>query len=287
MPELTVKVTRVAYPPATSESTWFILVTDRGACKGKMLWRPSERDELILTGEWTVYKGEKEFAFSEARISVPTNPRDMLRYVCERTCGIGPAMQEAIWSVAGSNWENVQENAVPKLKGKLYENFKLQIEGLRNKSEEAQVVATLVGKGCTANMAAKAWAQWGKQTLGVVNSDCYRLAELEGYSFRDVDNRVRREYGIGDDDKRRIRAAVVYAIRRLSDAGDTVVLWSELYSQATGLLGGYADEIANCTAELFEEGTLKAFPKSEGVSLAADWDAENAIWDMIKGVKTI
>jgi hypothetical protein len=176
---------------------------------------------------------------------------------------------------------DIAENTVPRLKGKVYANFRLQLETLRDKSEEANVVATLRGKGATVKMACAAWEQWKSETLGVVHADCYRLAELAGYGFKDVDRAIRQAYGIADSDKRRIRAAVVYALRRITDAGDTVAAWDDLYKQAIGMLGGYAELIGECTAELFEDGTLKAFPQSGGVSLAADWKAETAIWEFI------
>jgi hypothetical protein len=282
MPTLNVIVNRVAYPPATSDpDAWYILITDHGAAKGRMAWRPQEHECLVLEGEWATYKGEREFAFKTARLDVPTDSRDQLHYVCARTTGMGPAMEQLIWERAGAAWMEIPDGAVPRLSGKIYASFHLQMETLREKSEEAGVVATLMGKGATMNMACAAWEKWKTETLGVVTADCYRLAELSGYGFKDVDAKIRRAYAIADDDKRRIRAAVIYSLRRLTDAGDTVADWSLLYQQAIGLLGGYADLISDCTADLFEEGSLKAFPKSEGVSLAADWKAETAIWDFV------
>lgn len=285
MPEFAVTVQRVAYPAATSEpDAWYILVTNQGTAKGRMAWRPREQEQLILEGEWTVYKGQKEIAFSTARLDVPTNPRDQLHYVCCRTIGLGPAAEQLLWDRCGAAWMDVAENAVPRLKGKVYAEFRLQIEGLRGKAEEARVVAALMGRGATMNMACAAWAQWGGETLGVVNADCYRLAELPNYSFRDVDAKIRQSYGIADDDKRRIRAAVLYSLRRLTDGGDTIVAWEDLYTQATGMLGGYADLVSDVTSELFADGTIKAFPDSEGVALKQDWDAESAIWEWVEEV---
>lgn len=283
MPTLSVIVNRVAYPPATSDpDAWYILITEHGACKGRMAWRPQESEALILEGEWAAYKGEREFAFKSARLDVPTDPRDQLHYVCVRTVGLGPAAEQLIWERAGASWQTIADGDIPRLHGKVYQNFKLQLEALAGKAEEARVVAALMGKGATMNMACRAWEQWKDATLGVVNADCFRLAELEGYGFKDVDKEIRRAYGIADDDKRRIRAAVVYALRRLTDPGDTVVCWEPLFAQTIGMLGGYADLIAECTKDLFGEGTLKAFPKSEGVSLAADWKAETAIWEYVE-----
>ena len=282
MPELNITVTRVAYPPATSDpDTWYILQTSHGACKGRMAWRPQEKEQLILSGEWAVYKGEREFAFKSARLDVPTNPRDQLHYVCIRTTGAGPSMETQIWDKAGADWQAVKDDDVPRLRGKMYAEFQVQIEALKGKAEESRVIAALMGKGATLNMACAAWSVWENETLGVVNADCYRLAELPGYGFRDVDTKIRQAYGIADGDKRRVRAAVVYALRRLTDPGDTVAAWSDLYAQSAGLLGGYEKLITECTKELFAEGALKAFPESEGVSLKADFVAESEIWEWV------
>jgi len=281
MPQLNVTVTRVAFPPPTADTNWYILITNHGCCKGRMSWRPQDGESLILDGEYTTYKGSREFSFKTARLDMPTSPRDQLHYVCARTKGLGAAAESMIWELSGERWKDVQPGDVPRLSGRVYENFRLQMESLESKSEEARVVATLMGKGATMNLACKAWATWEDETLGVVASDPYRLAELEEYGFRDIDGDIRRGYGIGDSDERRIKAAVVYSLRRLTTRGDTVAIWEELYRQAIGLLGGYESEITECTRAMFHDGTLKAFKDMGGVALAADFRAENDIWDFV------
>ena len=283
MPQLNVTITRVAFPPATADTNWYILITNHGCCKGRMSWRPQDGETLILDGEYSLYKGSREFSFKTARLDMPTSPRDQLHFVCARTKGLGAAAESMIWETAGERWKEIQSGDVKRLSGRVYENFRLQCESLESKSEEARVVAALMGKGATMNMACKAWATWEDETLGVVGSDPYRLAELEGYGFRDVDTDIRRGYGIEDSDVRRIKAAVVYSLRRLTARGDTVALWEELYRQAIGLLGGYEAEITECTRAMFEDGTLKAFKGMGGVALAGDWRAENDIWSFVCG----
>ena len=285
--EITATVQRVAYPAPTTVSdggeAWFILITDAGVCKGRMLWRPREMEQLVLEGEYSLYRGEKEFAFSSARLNIPSHPRDQLRYVVARTSGIGPTAEIQLWEHAGENWQNVPEGAIPRLRGRVYQDFKLQIEALLSKSEEARVVAALMGRGATQNMAQKAWATWEGQTLGVVNADCFRLAELEGYGFADVDRQIRREFGIGDSDPRRIRAAVIYALRKLTANGDTVVSWEDLYGHTCGMLCGFSDEVSEAAGELFREGAIKAFGEGgAGVALASDYQAESAIWEWVQ-----
>ena len=250
-----------------------------------MLWRPKEHEQLTLEGDWGVYNGDKEFSFVSARLDIPTNPRDQLHYVCLRTPGCGPAMEDAIWAKRGADWQNIAENEVTRLRGTVYANFMEQIGGLSGKQIETHVVATLMGKGASQNMAVAAWAMWKGETLGVVNADPFRLAELPNYSFRDVDRMVRPGYGIADDDMRRIRAGVVYSLRRLTDGGDTVVQWQELFSSTVGMLGGYAELVSEATGELLGSGALKAFEDSEGVCLAEDWNAEVAIWAFVNNNK--
>ena len=285
MPQLNVTVSRVAYPNATAApEAWYILITDQGACKGNMSWRPQDQEELLLDGEWTTYKGEKEFKFKQATIHIPEDPRAQLHYVCCRTNGLGNAAEQMIWDKVGENWKEIQEGEVTRLKGKIYQNFLLQTESLKGKSAQAKVVAALMDTGATMNMAESAWSTWEEETMGVVTANCYRMADLPNYGFRDIDNKIRQFYGITNEDKRRIRAAVVYTIRRLTDRGDTVIGWSLLYAECVKLLGGYAELVNDCTGELFGEGTLKSFPEFGGVSLAADWVAENTIWNYINDI---
>ena len=89
--ELSVKIMRVCYPPATQTGNWFIFATDKGTAKGKLAFRPRDGEDLILFGEWAVYRGQKEFQFDGGRLNVPSNPRDTLRYCVERTPGMGIA----------------------------------------------------------------------------------------------------------------------------------------------------------------------------------------------------
>jgi hypothetical protein len=283
-----VTVERILYPAATvKDANWYLLKTNHGIAVGTLAWRPQEHEALILEGEWGARNGERQFKFTSARIDIPVAPRDQLHYCVVRTLGMGPALESMIWERFGDNWRNIKPGDIARLSGRAYEEFQRQIEAMAGKSEEAGVIATLMGKGCTTNMAYAAWTLWKGGTMGVVNADCYRLSELSGYSFKDVDTKIRKNYDIKDDDKRRIRAAVIYSLRKLTDAGDTVVLWENLFKQAVGMLGGYAEMVSECTSELFEEGALKGFAESGSVSLAQDWKAESAIWDFVQTHKEV
>lgn len=281
--ELPCVITRVAYPPATENGGWYILITSAGCAKGKMAFRPKDGESLILFGEWGEYRGQKEYKFDGARLNVPSNPRDTLRYCVERTSGMGTSLEEAIWTHSGANWKDIKPGAVPRLGGALFERFRLSIEALNQNQVQAEVVGALIGKGCTPNMAEKAFQEWKGQTLGVVNSDPFRLAELEGYGFAIVDRGIRQNYGITDADPRRIKAAVVHTLRKLTDTGSTVCSWQDLFSNACAALGGYDDLVYEATRELLKCGTLRGFSDAGMICLKSDYDAELAIWEYVTG----
>lgn len=277
--QLQVTVERVVYPAATvDDATWFILSTDKGACKGKMAWRPKDGERLILSGDYKTYQGAKEFSFDSATISVPVSERDKCHYVCERTKGIGPAMEREIWEALGERWSDVDAAAkLPKMTGKVCAEYRVQIEALKSNSEQAGAIAWLVGKGATMNMAAWAWAQWQSQMIGVISSDPFRLCELPNYGFKDVDQEIRAAFGIADNDPRRIQAGTLYALKRLTDGGDTLVTWEDLYKRACGMLAGHSELIADAAAELMERGDLCGVEAVSGMALRADFWAEKGI----------
>ena len=277
MPTLNIKVTRVAYPAPTVEGDWYILITNRGVCKGKMPWRPKTGEALALSGEWATYRGEREFKFSAASLDIPVNPRDQLHYVCERTVGMGPTLEAQIWETRGADWQDVDPSQVKRLTAKVYEEFRLQIRSLESDQEHVKTVAWLMGKGATMNMANAAWEKWEAEAIGVVSSDCYRLAGIAGYGFQDVDKAIRVNFGVDDDDERRVSACVLYSLRRLTDDGSTVVTWESLLKQACGTLGGFSGLVVACTRKLFEDEALKGFKESQSISLAGDYFAEMMI----------
>ena len=281
--QIKVTLSRVLYPPATEkDASWFILATDQGVAKGEMGWRPADNAQLILSGEWGEYRGERQFCFKEAMLDVPEDSRSKLRYVCERTKGIGAVMEAAIWQTKGEQWPSVDVGDVPKLTGSLLQEFRIQISSLAQDEDMVKAVTWLMSKGATQGMAQAAYARWEKQTIGIVSDNCYQLAELPHYGFAHVDKEIRKAFGISNDDPRRIKAAVIYGLRRLTDDGSTVVAWDKLLAHCAGMLGGMNDLISDCTSELFEAGDLVGFKGSGSISLGADYRNEKKIFDFLR-----
>ena len=282
--QLKVKIKRVCYSkPSETGGAWYILSTDKGGCKGSIGWEVKEDDVLVLDGDYKSYKGQREFSFRSAMPDIPVNPRDQLHYCCERTKGIGPSMEQAIWDEYGEKWQEIKPNTIPKMNEVKYEAFKLSIESLSNDAEKVQLLSYLMGKGASMIMATSAYEKWGKKTMGIINADCYKLADLPNHGFGDVDRTIRENFGIALDDPRRVKAAVDYGMKIQTTNGSTVATWDSLCMTAVNATGGMKPQlICDCVMEMFKEQRLKAFHSTGMIARAIDHSNEQIIWSFIK-----
>lgn len=282
--ELQVKVKRVCYTRPNDDGTaWYILETDKGDCKGTSGFVP-EKDQLLkLEGEFGHFQGQKQFNFKAAMHDIPISARDQLRYVCERTNGIGTAMQMQIWETWGDAWmTEVRPGVVSRLGGATYEHLRQAIDNFHVEKDKSEALAWLMGIGATMGLATSAWDQWGANTITVVRTNCYDLAELPNYGFQNVDKSIRMAFEIGDQDPRRIKASVVYSMNQLTERGSTVVTWDQLCNKCTEILRGmYYTLVSDCVREMFASGVLRAFPDTSSIALGKDYQNELAIWNFV------
>jgi exodeoxyribonuclease V alpha subunit len=272
-------VERILYPAAPdSGAAWYVLSTDVGKASGTMGWRPDAGQAVTLSGEWGAYKGERQFRFRSAVPNVPADPRDLLRYACTRTKGIGPALCDAIWAACGPEWRHVQAGQVPRLSVALCEALQDTARALDTEREQTQAIAWLMGHGATDTMAATAWETWKTDTVARVLANPYALTDLPHYGFAHVDTRIRPSFEIGDADPRRIRAGILYALRQATADGSTVVRWSVLARSAREYLGPHDALILAEGKALLASGALVGFADSGRVALREDYEAENIIW---------
>lgn len=280
--KITVKVRDIVYPRPGKESDWYILRTDAAVCKGKLSWRPTPGEMLILTGEWGVYQGNREFKFSEAAFHIPTDERAQLQYAVELTKGLGDAAAQKIWDTLGEKWRDITEDH-KLIRPAQLNALRETIDRLRTGQDKTNVCAWLMGIGATRLMAEAAWAKWKKATTGRVQHNCYILCDLPRYGFQTVDERFRPHFDITDKDPRRIRAALHYAITRLTDRGDTIFPWADIEGAVLRLIG-YAGRALNlCAAEMLADGELTAITHKHLISRAADHKNDAIIWEYATG----
>ena len=288
--QLTVTVEAVKYANPTSK--WYLLRCMMGGdgqpettviCKGTLGWTPNKMETLTLTGEWVVYKGERQFQFRGAKLTLPMDPRGQLHYVCLRAHGIGASIEQQIWDMMGENWRKLARGAIRKMANAVYDSFFEQIELFDGNHEKAEILSWLIDHGASETMAVAAYDKWGADTVGTVNENCYRLADLSGFSFKTVDENIRRSFDIGDEDPRRIRAAIRYAIQTETDDGSTAVSCFAHLEAVQKLIPSVGDaKIVQIVHDMEAEKALYVFRDEKMMAARGDYLAEMVIHDFVK-----
>lgn len=269
-----VKLERTVYRKA--DSGWSIIKTDKGSAKGVIGWEAQDGDLLKLEGDWKIsaYNGADEFVFKAAVPDIPEDSRALLMYAVELTPGLGGAMMEKIWEKYGEGWRGTADLEIPGMRETVRFHWKETLKRLEGEKAKTDAIAFLLGKGCTLNMASVAWNTWKENTAGIINGNPFMLAELPRYGFADVDNGIRQAFGIGDDDERRMTAALLYCLNRATDRGDTVVSACELRTKfAEFAKDDVENKIRIASTNMINSGKMKII-SGEFVALAEDWENE-------------
>lgn len=279
-------VQRILYPktgfPENGGKTWGIVKTDIGNAKGKFPWAVKPNERVQLEGSWaqSKYSGQLEFNLVTARPYIPLDERDALHYACTRTPGLGEAAEQKIWDTFGANWRNFNPARLKGIRPSSLAAFSEVIGRMDIEKETTAAIAWLLGKGATIGMAESAYAKWKTETVAKVNANPYILADLDGYSFRDVDGHVSKGFGISDFDPRRIKACILYFIKRFTQE-DTIAEWDELCQAVMNTINISATEIAETVKSMFADTTLVPLPEVSGIATAKDWTHETAIYSYI------
>jgi len=276
--KLDVKVKRVLWPAPEKEGTRFLLLTSKGKAIGNMRWRPNVGDMITLDGIWGARDGERQFQFKGATPNVPDDPRMLLNYVCSKAHGIGPKIEEAIWNRYGSDWRSAEAGGFRDFSRAKYNAFVEALEQVDGEAAKTSVMVWLIDKGATENMAAAAYDEWKSRTQVKVLANPFALAELPNYGFQNVDVSIRQNFGIEDRDPRRIKAAIFYKLRQITNNGDTVVDWDELEKGMIELLGlDLIGDVCDAVRDMMEEGKLIGFQEAQRLAMASDYHDEIAI----------
>lgn len=285
--KIVAKVERVVYPKPEAYvegPCFYILRTDVGSVKGKLNHVPAIGERFNLEGKWEVSKwnGSMEFSFFHASAYLPTDERAMLKYACEMTCGLGPTLEEKIWEAKGDKWREVSEaDGIRGLSPNKLCQLQSTIVMLNNHKEQTEAIAWLMSIGLTVKMAESAWDKWQKKTVTLVKEDCYILAKLPNYGFSDVDQHVRRHFGIERNDTRRVRSCLKYYLAQLTQE-NTICSWQMLYDKVSKAIDADPVVIGNECRALFDTGKFVAFPKTGMISSERDFAAETAILKFVR-----
>ena len=232
--QLTATIHKVLYPVSPREdgsSQWFVLSTTAGKIVGstRLLFKPFRA--YVFEGDFTSYQGQLNFKFSSVKEDIPTDPRAILDYACSITSGIGNAFADKVWATYGERYEA----ELLKLSNPSVRESRLiaTLQSLKEDYDSASAVADLMAHGATQHLAESALAQFGKGVASLVRDNLYVLTELQGQSFKTIDERFREAYGIELNDRRRVTALIMWLLRNLAEeSGDTVIELDKLIAAA-------------------------------------------------------
>ena len=268
------------------DTRWGIWDTDLGTCKGVIDFDVADGDRLRLLGQWETskYNGKRELNFAHAYPDVPEDLRTLLHYACSITIGIGDSMEEKIWEAYDKDWRSDPTlEKISGLRSTARFNWGETLKRLETHAIQAKTISWLMEHGATLNMANAAWKAWQADTIKSVSADPYVLASLPHYGFRDIDESIRRQLGIGDSDPRRMRAAIMYAIQQVRGQGDTVAPIDSLRERIEKICPIQTLKFDSVFETMIQDGIVSLVEDAENVQilvcLTADMDVERKIGD--------
>ena len=268
------------------ENGWGIFGFDVGKAKGVIPWTPEAGQVLKLDGTWArdSFSGGMLFDFKAAYLSLPENPRALLAYAASITTGIGPAKETAIWEAHGAGWQDVTDLRLPGINEATRFAWRDTLRRIEEERIQSDTYAFLLGKGCSMNMATAAGERWKESTVGAVQGDCYALAKLPHYGFAAVDAAIRKNFGIADQDPRRIDAAILYVLGSNTD-GSTLMMHDALLDGLAAIVPDVARLYDGALQRLraAEEIGLVETGAGPGYALAEDLDNEAVIAGYFEG----
>ena len=240
----------------------------------------SEGDLLHMEGSWKIsqFNGQKEFIFKTALLSVPEDPLALLHYACEITKGIGPAIEERIWTAYAAKWrEHPELDGIVGANDSTRFHWQDTLKRLDEQAAQTQALAFLMSKGATLNMSSLAWDAWHEETISKVTADPFILADLPRYGFMDVDQGIRQAFGIGDDDPRRLDAAMLYCLNKLTETEGTATVHERLQNEVNTILPATDLQFnASIKRLIAAEKIVRITPTI--AALKIDYQNEESIW---------
>jgi len=268
-------------------SPWSIIKTNAFVVKGDIAWEPKEGELIQFQGKYETYNGELQFAFFNAAAVIPEDPFAELKYACELTKGIGEKLAEKIWELSGNDWKSTQAEDVPGFTEEKFNLFQDTIELLDSQKERTKAITFLLSKGCSINLAEKAFEKFKTGTIPQINENCYKLADLPHCGFKQIDTTIRYAFGIQDISELRIEAGIMYALNELLSDGSSYSTLDMLQAQSSKLLNVSSDLIIGIGRRMLQEKKLAAYPEHMAITTLAYKQYEETIWKFVKGLCNI
>lgn len=222
---------------------------------------PLVGEQVNLTGEWVEHaRYGRQFKATVCRRIAPTSEKGIERFLASGAVkGIGPAMAARLVKHFGARTLEIIE---------LYPHRLAEVEGIGSKkleqirqsyaeqAELKEVMLFLEMHGVTGAYAARIFACYGSDSVAVLQTDPYRLAEeVKGIGFRIADQ-IATALGFDKNHPSRLAAGVQFALLMTGQAGHCCVPEEALTEETAKLLTLDQAEIGTVVRQQIEHGKL-------------------------------
>ena len=222
---------------------------------------PVEGYDIILNGEMEIHeKCGSQIRVTSSKVMTNNSRKGLINYLSTFISGVGPVLAEKIVNHFGANTYFVLENAPERLMAisGISEAKALKIRKSHLKNKVLSELTEYLGADATANQIRKIYDRFGEQSLKRIKQDPYILVyKVEGIGFKIAD-KLALSSGIARDDPKRVGAAVVHLLRKISDEGHCFCRVENLESMMTSLFGNDVpvQELGQVLSEEIQAGRL-------------------------------
>ena len=196
-------------------------------------------DALTIKGKMIRHKKfGLQVEVSEIYKKLPTSKENIIRFLSSSQFKhVGKKCAESLYDYLKDDCISILIND-PEIYFELVEKGVLkpkQVESLQNGLKQfdfsSNAYQLLLKYGFSLKNIMKAEATYGDDLDYVIQTNPYQMIlDIDGIGFKSID-RIALNFGIKEDDKRRVKAAILYSIVNLSHmSGNTYVSLNELYS---------------------------------------------------------
>lgn len=275
---------RIVFQNPTSQWTVARIARDKGGevtAVGSLLGIPIGTP-LILRGAWVDDpKFGRQFRIESYRTRSPETLLGIERYLGSGLIkGIGPELAKRIVGHFGMSTLEVIAETPKRL---------TEVDGIggaralsvahayAEQKHIQDVMVFLRGHGVSSAFAARIFKKYGKDAIGLVRENPYRLAlEIWGIGFKTADA-IAQNLGLDRAAPARMEAGLVHALGELVDAGHTHAPEPQLVAAAAELLGVDADSVSPALDRLALSRLIvreELGDRGRCASLAAMWENE-------------
>ena len=221
----------------------------------------SPGETIRVTGSWKVNKKfGRQFEVETYHSVIPATLPGIEKYLGSGLVrGIGPVMAARMVREFGKDTLRIIDESPTKLlgvEGIGRKRLEMIREAWQEQREVRNIMIFLQENGITPAYAAKVYKTYGEESVEVVRSNPYRLAEdIFGIGFKIAD-KTAANVGIEKTAPVRVEAGVLYTLRQLTEDGHVYCPCGELVNRAAQILGVPRELITEAVLSLGETGEV-------------------------------